>query len=94
MGRAILERRELMKQSQSRSREKETNMTTRSEVTHILAERLDESYAKALCGKIVCSPGEIRIISDPTYFRYNNPDCQKCLRQYFSRTDRGNRDHG
>lgn len=63
-------------------------MTTRSRVKHILTERLDHEYAKTLCGQIVLSPGMSQILSDPAYFRYNHPDCQDCLRQYFSRTDR------
>lgn len=62
-------------------------MTATSTVKHILTERLDDSYAKALCGKIIISPGAIQMISDPTYFRYNHPNCQKCLRKYFSRTN-------
>lgn len=61
-------------------------MTTPGGVKHILAERLDDSYVKTLCGKILYSPGLIQAISDPTYFQHNRPDCQKCLRRYFSHT--------
>jgi len=67
-------------------------MITRSRVKHILTERLDHDYAKTLCGTIILSPGMIRTISDPKYFTYNHPDCQDCLRQYFSRTDGKNHD--
>ncbi len=63
-------------------------MKTRSSAKHIVSERLDHDYVKALCGKIILSPGKDQIIPDPAYFRYNHPDCQACLRQYFSRADR------
>jgi len=63
-------------------------MRPASRVKHILTERLEHNYAKTLCGRIILSPGMIWIVSDPTYFRYNHPDCQDCLRQYFSSSDR------
>ncbi len=67
-------------------------MMRNGRVEHVLTQRLEEGYARTLCGRIIFRPGAIQTYREPKYFRYNHPDCQDCLRRHFSKVTKKKHD--
>jgi len=58
-------------------------MRIKQEVQHILAQSLDDSYVKTLCGKIIPNPGG-QLGKLPPAGNPRQPICQQCLRKHFN----------
>jgi hypothetical protein len=63
-------------------------MMNNGRVEHVLTQRLEDGYVRTLCGRIIFRPNPIETYREPTYFRYNHPNCQDCLRKHFAKTGR------